>query len=194
VDLRNRGRKEVNLEEIPTVGKCDPRELDFADGEEFMIRILTASLALANRLDWLAPLLMRLFVGYFFFETGWGKIHNLDAFAERFAGWGIPYPYFNAVLSAYTELVGGALIVVGFLTRIVAIPLIINMLVAIVTVKIASVSNVNDFVELDEPLYLLSFFWLMLSGPGVVSLDFFLARAVGIRDWAWGSGSTVQGA
>ena len=159
-----------------------------------MTRILRASLALANRLDWLPPLLMRLFVGYFFFETGWGKIHNLDAFAERFAGWGIPYPYFNAVLSAYTELVGGALIVVGFLTRIVAIPLIINMLVAIVTVKFASVSSLNDFVELDEPLYLLSFFWLMLSGPGVVSLDFFLARAVGIRDWAWGSGSTVQGA
>ena len=76
------------------------RERDFAEGEEFMTRILTASLALANRLDWLPPLLMRLFVGYFFFETGWGKIHNLDAFAERFAGWGIPYPYFNAVLSA----------------------------------------------------------------------------------------------
>ena len=159
-----------------------------------MIRILRFCLALANRLDWLPPLLMRLFVGYFFFETGWGKIHNLDAFAERFAGWGIPYPHFNAVLSAYTELVGGALIVAGLLTRIVAIPLIINMLVAIVTVKFASVSSVNDFVELDEPLYLLSFFWLMLSGPGVVSLDFFLARALGIRDWAWGSRSEAQSA
>lgn len=156
-----------------------------------MIRILTSCLALAKRLDWLPPLLVRLFVGYFFFETGWGKIHNLDAFAERFAGWGIPYPYFNAALSAYTELVGGALIVAGLLTRIVAIPLIINMLVAIVTVKFASVSSVNDFVELDEPLYLLSFFWLMISGPGVVSLDLFLARAIGIRDWAWSAGAKV---
>jgi putative oxidoreductase len=137
---------------------------------------------------------MRLFVGYFFFETGWGKIHNLDAFAERFAGWGIPYPYFNAVLSAYTELIGGALIVAGLLTRIVAIPLIINMFVAIVSVKLASVSSLNDFVELDEPLYLLSFFWLMFAGPGVVSLDFFLERAAGIRDWAWSSGSKAQNA
>ena len=154
-----------------------------------MIRILTSCLTLAKRLDWLPPLLVRLFVGYFFFETGWGKIHSLDAFAERFAGWGIPHPYFNAVLSAYTELVGGALMVAGLLTRVVAIPLIINMLVAIVTVKFASVSSVNDFVELDEPLYLLSFLWLMISGPGVVSLDFFLARAVGIRDWAWSAGS-----
>jgi putative oxidoreductase len=159
-----------------------------------VIRILTSCLTLAKRLDWLPPLLVRLFVGYFFFETGWGKIHNLDAFTERFAGWGIPHPYFNAVLSAYTELVGGALIAAGFLTRIVAIPLIINMLVAIVTVKFASVSSVNDFVELDEPLYLLSFFWLMISGPGVVSLDFFLARAVGIRDWARSAGTKVPGA
>ena len=157
-----------------------------------MMRILTACLALARRLDWLPPLLLRLFVGYFFFETGWGKAHNLDTFAERFAGWGIPYPYFNAVLSAYTELVGGALLVVGLLTRVVAIPLIINMFVAIVSVKLASVSGLNDFVELDEPLYLLSFFWLMVAGPGVVSLDFLLARAAGMREWAWSSASETQ--
>ena len=159
-----------------------------------MMRILTACLGLARRLHWLPPLLMRLFVGYFFFETGWGKIHHLDAFAERFAGWGIPYPHFNAVLSAYTELVGGALVVAGLLTRVVAIPLIINMLVAIVTVKMASVSSLNDFVELDEPLYLLSFFWLLIAGPGAASLDLLLARATGIRDWAWSADAKRQSA
>jgi putative oxidoreductase len=58
--------------------------------KERVIRLVSICLALAQRLDWVPPLLMRLFVGYFFFETGWGKIHNLDAFAERFAGWGIP--------------------------------------------------------------------------------------------------------
>jgi len=156
--------------------------------KEAIIRLVTLCLVFTQRLDWLPPLLMRLFVGYFFFETGWGKIHNLDAFTERFAGWGIPHPYFNAVLSAYTELIGGGLIAVGLLTRIVAIPLIINMLVAIVTVKLAAVTTVNDFVELDEPLYLLSLFWLMISGPGIVSLDCFLGKATGIRDWAWPCG------
>ena len=159
-----------------------------------MMQILTACLALARRLEWLPPLLLRLFIGYFFFETGWGKIHHLDAFAERFAGWGIPYPHFNAVLSAYTELVGGALVVAGLLTRLVAIPLIINMLVAIVTVKMASVSSLNDFVELDEPLYLLSFFWLLIAGPGAASLDLLLARATGILDWAWSADSKRQSA
>ena len=55
--------------------------------------------------------------GYFFVETGWGKLHNLDGFARRFAGWGIPHPYFNAALSAYTEFVGGMLTMFGIRTR-----------------------------------------------------------------------------
>jgi putative oxidoreductase len=149
-----------------------------------LTRLVTACLALTERLDWLPPLLVRLFVGYFFLETGWGKIHNLDGFAERFAGWGIPYPHFNAVLSAYTELIGGVLTVVGLATRAVSIPMMINMLVAIVTVKLKWVSGLDDFVELDEPLYLLSFFWLMISGPGAVSLDHFLGEIVGVANWA----------
>ena len=66
-------------------------------------------LVLIDRHEWVAQLLVRLFVGYFFMETGWGKLHNLDGFARRFAGWGIPYPYFNAALSAYTEFIGGLL-------------------------------------------------------------------------------------
>jgi putative oxidoreductase len=132
--------------------------------------------ALAS-LDWLPPLLVRLFVGYFFLETGWGKIHNLDAFTQRFAGWGIPFPAFNAALSGYTELVGGALVMVGLFTRLVSIPMVFNMLVAILTVKLKKVGGLNDFVELDEPLYALAFFWLIFTGPGRVSLDHLLWRA-----------------
>jgi len=127
--------------------------------------------AVLDALNWLPPLLIRLFVGYFFFEIGWAKIHNLDAFAQRFAGWGIPYPTFNAALSAYTEWIGGALTVLGLATRLVSIPMMINMAVAILTVKLRNVAGLDDFAELDEPLYLLSFFWLMFSGAGRVSLD-----------------------
>jgi putative oxidoreductase len=129
------------------------------------------ALSILKALDWLPPLLIRLFVGYFFFETGWAKIHNLDAFAQRFANWGIPYPAFNAALSAYTECIGGALTVVGLATRLVSVPMMINMAVAILTVKLKNVAGLDDFVELDEPLYLLSFFWLLFSGAGWVSLD-----------------------
>jgi len=137
-------------------------------------------LILTNNQEWVAQLLVRLFVGYFFMETGWGKLHNLDGFAQRFAGWGIPYPYFNAALSAYTEFIGGWLTIFGIGMRLVSIPMIINMLVAILKVNLKRVSTLDDFVELDEPLYALAYLWLLLSGPGRMSVDHFLGRLFGL--------------
>jgi putative oxidoreductase len=131
-------------------------------------------IAALERSDWIPQLLVRLFVGYFFFETGWGKAQNLDAMTERFVGWGIPLPSVSVVLSVYTELIGGALLVVGLGTRLASVPLLINMLVAILTVNIKNVTGLDDFVELDTPLYALFFLWLLFSGPGWVSLDHLL--------------------
>jgi putative oxidoreductase len=125
---------------------------------------------------WIPALLVRLFVGYFFFVTGVAKVQNLDAMAERFTEWGIPFPAFSAALSGYTELIGGALVVVGLFTRLASIPLCINMVVAIATVNIKRVSGLDEFVELAEPLYALVFLWLVFAGPGRVSLDFWLRR------------------
>jgi putative oxidoreductase len=48
--------------------------------------------------------------------------------------------------------------------------------VAIVTVKLRGVTGLDEFVELDEPLYALSFVWLFFSGPGRASLDHLIAR------------------
>jgi putative oxidoreductase len=135
-----------------------------------------------ERSQWVPQLLARLFVGYFFFETGWAKAGALDAMAERFAGWGIPWPAFNAALSAYTELVGGALIVLGLATRLAALPLCFNMIVAILVVNLRGVSAVDEFFELSEPLYALVFLWLVFSGPGCASLDHLLAKRVGWSD------------
>jgi putative oxidoreductase len=135
---------------------------------------------LLNRQEWVAQLLVRLFVGYFFVETGWGKLHNLDGFAQRFAGWGIPHPYFNAALSAYTEFVGGMLTMFGIGTRLVAIPMIINMLVAILKVNLKRVATLDHFVELDEPLYAVAYLWLLFSGAGCVSVDYLASRAFGL--------------
>lgn len=145
---------------------------------QLLTRWISAGLGLADSLDWLAPLLMRVYFGYFWAETGWGKIHNLDAFAQRFVGWGIPYPYFNAVLSGYTEWVGGILLMLGLFTRLISIPLMFNMFVALVTVKMKNVTGIDDFVEMDEVLYMFILFWLMMAGPGRVSIDHLIRRAL----------------
>src|SRR5713101_9816545 len=96
---------------------------------QVLVRGTATGLSLADSLDWLVPLLMRIYFGYFWAETGWGKIRNLDSFTQRFVGWGIPYPHFSAALSGYTEWIGGMLIMTGLLTRLVSIPMIIKMLV-----------------------------------------------------------------
>lgn len=124
-------------------------------------------------------------------ETGWGKIHNLDAFTTRFAQWGIPHPAFNAALSAYTEFLGGALTILGLGMRFVSIPMIINMIVAILTVKLKSVSGLDDFAELDEPLYALSFVWLFFSGAGWLSVDGLFRQALNSSIRAKRSQATV---
>ena len=128
--------------------------------------------------EWIPQLLLRLFVGYFFLETGWGKIHNLDGMAERFTDWGIPAPAFNAALSGWTEFLGGLLIMLGLFTRLVSIPMFINMVVATLAVRLKKVGGLDDFVELDEPLYALSFLWLFFSGPGRISLDHVVAKVL----------------
>jgi putative oxidoreductase len=129
-----------------------------------------------ERTEWLPLLATRLFVGYFFVETGLGKVQNLDAMTQRFIEWGIPAPAFNAALSGYTELIGGGLVLIGLFTRLACIPMIINMIVAVLSVKLKNVAGLDDFVELDEPLYALAFSWLLFSGPGRVSADALLSR------------------
>jgi len=48
------------------------------------------------------------------------------------------------------------------------------MVVAILTVKMKAVTGLDDFVELDEPLYALAFLWLFIAGPCWASLDHLL--------------------
>lgn len=136
--------------------------------------------ALSNMM-WIPALLTRLFVGYFFFTSGWAKVHDLAGFTANFRSWGIPHPAFNAALSAYTECIGGALTMLGLGMRFVSIPMVINMIVAILSVKLKEVSGLVDFVNLDEPLYALVYVWLGFSGAGWVSLDAIIKVFVGSR-------------
>ena len=145
--------------------------------------VATASrlLRMLYAVEWIGPLTMRLVFGYFWLETGIGKVHNLDGFTQRFIGWGIPYPAFSATLSAWTELVGGLLIMLGLFTRLVCIPMIVNMAVAVTLVVSTNLMGLDEYVEADEIVYSLIFFWLLVSGPGKASLDTWVARALGIR-------------
>jgi putative oxidoreductase len=132
---------------------------------------------------WLGPLVMRLVFGYFWLETGIAKVHNLDGFTQRFIQWGIPFPAFSAGLSAWAELLGGLLLMLGLFTRLVSIPMIINMAVAVTFVVSKNFMGLDDVVEADEIVYSLIFFWFVMAGPGKVSLDTLIARWLDIRTY-----------
>ena len=133
-------------------------------------------LNLCRKLDWLAPLLARVSVGVLFLTTGWGKLHNLPKVIDFFRELGIPYPELQAPFVAANEFVCGSLLVIGLLTRLASVPLTISMIVALITAKRAEITSVSDLFGLSEYLYIVIFVWLILSGPGAVSLDRVLFR------------------
>ena len=147
---------------------------------DFVIARLRAFLRAADTLQWLPPLVLRLFWGYFWAETGWAKLQNIDTFTERFMGWGIPFPMFSATVSGLTDLAGGLCLMLGLFTRLATIPMMVNMAVAIALVNIRDVHSFDDFVELNEFLYLLVLFWLLVAGPGRVSVDHWLKQKLGL--------------
>jgi putative oxidoreductase len=137
------------------------------------------SLAVLDRVSWLAPLLGRLAVGLLFLSTGWGKVHNLAKVTHFFETLGIPAPGFNAVLVGYSELLCGSALVLGLLTRLATIPVSVSMVVAILTAKRGDIHGLFDLVGQEEFTYLVVLLMIAILGPGAVSLDRFLCRRLG---------------
>jgi putative oxidoreductase len=80
------------------------------------------------------------------------------------------------------EFVGGLLLIVGVLSSIASFMLLVDMLVAILTTKLSSIPKklsildwLDNFLYLPEVLYVLSFVWLICSGPGRFSVDHCIA-------------------
>ena len=128
-------------------------------------------LRVARGLQWLPPTLTRLVIGVVFVQSGWGKLHNLEKVVGFFTQLGIPAPGAQARLVACTELVCGALILVGLATRIATIPLMITMAVALLTALRSDIHGLSDLFGVSEFLYIALLAWLGAYGAGPVSLD-----------------------
>jgi putative oxidoreductase len=131
---------------------------------------------IARALAWLPPTIARIGVGAVFVHSGWGKLHNLEQVTGFFTDLGLPAPGFHAVLVSSTELVCGALVLLGLFTRLAALPLLVTMLVAIRTALWDQVDSLSSLFGLTETLYALVFAWLATSGAGPLSIDRLLAR------------------
>ena len=72
------------------------------------------------------------------------------------------------------EFFGGILLLLGFLTRIAAIPLIVVMVVAVISAKLGEINSLETLLGFEEVSYLALFLWLAIAGPGPVSVDHLL--------------------
>src|SRR3954467_8365565 len=131
-----------------------------------------------------APLLTRITLGHAFFLTGRGKLKNFDTTVEFFAAQNIPFPALNAAFVSRLEFYGGMLLVLGLLTRLVAAALASTMVVALLTERAQFFASWKPETELGPTdiaswVFLVLLAWLALYGPGLLSLDHFLARWLG---------------
>ena len=123
-----------------------------------------------------ATILVRLLVGVVFLSEGIQKFLFPAALGVgRFAKIGIPRPALTAPFVGVVEIVCGALVIIGLATRLAAIPLLIDIAVAIVTTKIPMLAKAGVWATLHEArtdlCMLLGSIFLIAVGPGRLSLD-----------------------
>lgn len=129
-----------------------------------------------------AVILIRLIVGGIFLSEGIQKfLFPGELGVGRFAKIGIPSPEIMAPFVGVVEILGGGLLLAGFLTRLAAIPLILNMLVAITTTKLPILQKSGFWAMAHEArvdyAMLLGCIFLLIAGAGTWSLDAGLTRS-----------------
>lgn len=139
-------------------------------------RLRRLILRVASALRWLPPTVARLTLGWIFLQSGWGKLNNLPKVIAFFTQLGVPAPRLQAPLVGGTELLCGALMLLGLGTRLASLPLIGTMLVAIVTAKRAELHELSDLFGFAEYLYIVLCLWMGAYGAGPLSLDAIFAR------------------
>ncbi len=134
-----------------------------------------ASHPTSTRQDW-GLLLLRLLVGWVFLSEGIQKfLFPVALGAGRFAKIGIPVPMFSAPFVGIVEIVCGALLIAGLWTTLAAVPLLIDIAVAIGTTKFPMFLKQGFWAAMHEGrtdyCMLLGLLAIMLLGAGSLSLD-----------------------
>jgi uncharacterized membrane protein YphA (DoxX/SURF4 family) len=138
-------------------------------------------------------LVLRFMAGGVFLWEGILKFVYANQGVGRFTKLGMPFPHLTANFVAGVEIIGGLLLLSGLMTRLIAVPLIIEMMVAMLSTKISLYLGTSPlplppappllgvwavFHEIrSEYAQLLTTTFLLINGPGSWSLDALLGKA-----------------
>jgi uncharacterized membrane protein YphA (DoxX/SURF4 family) len=139
-----------------------------------------------------ATILLRLMAGSVFLWEGLLKFVYTNQGVGRFTKLGFPFPQATAASDGVFEIVGGILLITGLLTRLVSVPFIIEMVVAMLSTKIPLYLGTSPLPLPTVPpqvgfwavlheirseyAQLLTTLFLLIAGPGRWSLDALLVR------------------
>src|ERR1700674_61636 len=156
------------------------------EGQEMDLKRLVQFALLGNRdLEQYAILLVRVAIGLFFAISGANKLFvagGTKPVYDTLVKANVPFPLQTAYFVAGVEVVCGSLVTVGFLSSPACVALMIDMIVATLTSALSTLPKglsprnwLDDLLYLPEVLYVLFFVWLVCSGPGKFSVDYWLA-------------------
>ena len=148
-------------------------------------RLVEFALLGSGDLEQYAILLVRVSIGLFFAISGANKLFvagGTKPVYDTLVKAKVPFPRQTAYFVASVEFICGSLVAVGFLSSLASVALLIDMIVAIFTEAIFTLPKkllpptwLDDFLYLPEVLYVLFLIWLICSGPGRFSVDYWLA-------------------
>jgi putative oxidoreductase len=128
-------------------------------------------------------LAVRLYWGWQLIQSGWGKLHNLPKVTEFFTSLNLPMPAQMAVFISCVEFLGGIFLAIGLLSRLTALVLTVNMMMAYITADREALRSVfsdpDKFYAAAPYVFLIASLIILIFGPGKLSLDTLLERFLG---------------
>jgi putative oxidoreductase len=120
-------------------------------------------------------LLVRLYWGIQLAQSGWGKLHHLENVTEYFGTLGLPIPGQMAVFISCVELFGGIFLALGLLSRITALALTVNLIMAYVIgdreALLSFFKDPDKFSAAAPFVFLVAALIVLIFGAGKFSLD-----------------------
>jgi putative oxidoreductase len=125
-------------------------------------------------------LAVRLYWGWQLAQSGWGKLHNLDKVTEFFTSLNLPMPAEMALGISCLEFFGGIFLAIGLFSRVTALILTVNMIMAYVIADrgalVSFFSDPDKFAAAAPYVFLIASLIILIFGPGKIGVDTLLRR------------------